>query len=188
MKKYDIALIESDGCLTKDSYNALADMVDGERMIPIEIEAAHAECSAMGFISEKAADQLDFDYDGLRKYLGSIMDDINLENPEYTYEYEGLSIYMGYEKVLQEEKKDVKSLGDDVYVVRIREHLAGFYNVKAASAEEAEDFIHDKYYNEGGLTVDEVIDSDIECTGLAKDMYENVYVDFDATEGDKELE
>ena len=187
MKKYDIALIESDGCLTKDSYNALADMISGERMIPIEIEAAHAECSAMGFISEKAADQLDFDYDGLRKYLGRIMDDINLENREYTYKYEGLSIYMGYEKILQEEKKDVEGPGDEVYVVRVREHLGDDYNVRAASAEDAEAFIRDKY-GKGGLTIDtEVIDTDIECTGLAKNIYENVYMDFDATEEDREL-
>lgn len=102
--KYDIVLIESDGCLLKDSYIALMEMVNGDRMIPIEFEAKHAECSAMGFISEEAADQLEFDFDGLRDYLGRIMDDMNLENSEYTYEYEGLSIYMGYEKVLLEEK------------------------------------------------------------------------------------
>lgn len=102
--KYDIVLIESDGCLLKDSYIALMEMVNGDRMIPIEFEAKHAECSAMGFISEEAADQLEFDFDGLRNYLGGIMDDLNLENSEYTYQFEGLSIYMGYEKVLLEEK------------------------------------------------------------------------------------
>ena len=197
MKKYDIALIESDGCLTKDSYNALADMVGGERMIPIEIEATHVECSAMGFISEKAADQLDFDYDGLRRYLGRIMDDINLENPEYTYEYEGLSIYMGYEKVLLEEAAQAKSPDaclpeekDDIYVIRITEKLAGFFNVKAPSAEAAEDFIHDKYYDaldsvSYALEVSELIDTNIECVGLAKEVYkDDLYVrtDFDATE------
>jgi len=77
---------------------------------------------------------------------------------------------------------DVKSSNDDVYTVRVREHLEEFYNVKAASAEDAEAFIRDKY-DKGSLTIDtEVIDTDIECTGLAKDMHENVYIDFDATE------
>lgn len=182
MNQFDIALIETDGTLQKESLIELLAMIQDSEVLPIKVEALYAECSAIGFIRKKAADEvLNYCFTGLNDYIEEILDDLNKENPQHQYAYKGLSIYMGYERLLQNEKKDVRRSSDDVYVVRVREHLGGDYNVKAASAEDAEAFIRDKY-DKGSLTIDtEVIDTDIECTGLAKDMYENVYIDFDAT-------
>lgn len=94
---YDIALVEkpiSDG-LTRAEAMDLIDML-GEEFYPIVFDADHQECSALGFITVGAAEKLNYDYHALSAYIGIILDDLNKENPEYEYEFEGLKIWMGY--------------------------------------------------------------------------------------------
>lgn len=59
---------------------------------PIEIEAKAVECSFMGFISDEAANEFDYDYEnsGLRDYLDLLM---NLPDVACgTYDYRGVRI------------------------------------------------------------------------------------------------
>ncbi len=95
---YDMALIEkpiSDG-LNKFEAIELLNLLNSNEFYPIEFEADHQECSALGYITARAAEKLNYDYGGLRSYIGSILDDLEKENPEYEYEFGGLKIWMGY--------------------------------------------------------------------------------------------
>lgn len=106
MHEFDIALYETDWALKKQSYAELLAMVGDSEVLPIEIEAGYVECSAMGFISYKAAEKLDFDYTGLNKYISEILDDLEKENDQHLYTYQGLSVYMGYERSYEKDKSD----------------------------------------------------------------------------------
>lgn len=75
---------------------------------PLEIEAKEHESVAMGFITSKAANILDYDYknSGFTDFIASILDDMELEDKlaidTYTigtatyrvYEFKGLKIWM----------------------------------------------------------------------------------------------
>ncbi len=95
VKTFDIILIEKPGetGLTKDEIIKLCNYVQTE-VYPIEIEAKTAECSAMGFITNEAADCLDFDYvaSGLSDFIALILDNMNNESETETYEFRGLKI------------------------------------------------------------------------------------------------
>lgn len=98
MKNYDIAMIEKpfeDG-LTRTDIQVLLDWINGEEVYPIEICAEDHECSAMGFITADAADQLDFDYEmsGLEAFVANILDDMNNESEDCSYEFKGLKIWL----------------------------------------------------------------------------------------------
>lgn len=63
-----------------------------ENVYPVEIEAKKVECSFMGFISDEAATEFNYDYEnsGLRDYLDLIM---NLPDVACgTYDYHGIKI------------------------------------------------------------------------------------------------
>ena len=64
---------------------------------PIEIQAQYHECSAMGFITVDAADQIDYDYEtsGLNKFIAEILDDVDRENPDHIYQFGKLNICLG---------------------------------------------------------------------------------------------
>ena len=108
--KYDVAVIQTPYTLQAKTYKRLIDKVNGPGMFPIDLEAKTQECSAIGFISEKAADLLDYDYEGLRNFLSDIMDDVAKENPNHVYEWNGLLIHMDYEKNLEKEQEDDREL------------------------------------------------------------------------------
>lgn len=106
MQEYDIALYETDRALKKQSYAELLAMVKGSEVLRVEIEADNVECSAMGFISYEAAEKLDFDYTDLNKYISEILDDLEKENDQHLYTYQGLSIYMDYERLYEKDRSD----------------------------------------------------------------------------------
>lgn len=101
---YDIALIEKPGVngLNRDNISLLYGLTtrtfsDGtDEVFPIELEAREHESSAMGFITPKAAEKLDYDYEhsGLHDFIASILDDMNNEVDDNHYIFKGLDIYL----------------------------------------------------------------------------------------------
>lgn len=96
MKKFDAVLIEkygNDG-LSREEVNKLLDMLPkGAKVYPLEMFAREAESSAMGFITPDAADRLDYDtsqHSGFGKFVSDILDDMDKESPDHTYEYKGI--------------------------------------------------------------------------------------------------
>ena len=99
MKKYDVALIQKDGesGLTKAEVVALFDAINTDEVFPLEILAKDHECSAMGFISAQAADELfDYDYAALSDFVAEILDDVEKETASCEYELNGARIFLGY--------------------------------------------------------------------------------------------
>lgn len=103
--RYDIAVYQTDNGLSKASYVELLDIVDDDNVLPLDLEANGTEASAIGFISTEAAETLNYDYDGLQTYLSMIMGDISKENDNCEYSYNGLSVYMGYERLRNKGEK-----------------------------------------------------------------------------------
>lgn len=97
LKTFDAAFLEKYGeeGLSRDDVATLASLVT-ETFYPIEIPATQVESSAMGFISAKAADKLQYDYGCLAKTIAAIMDDTSLESTDHVYEIQGLSVYLSY--------------------------------------------------------------------------------------------
>ena len=110
--KYGVALVEKPGeeGMSFNEMEKLFDMIaigDGEgaerdafsarasvEVYPIELEAKMHESSAMGFISVDAAEKLDYDYGALRDYIAGILDDMEKENPDGYYCFEGIDIFL----------------------------------------------------------------------------------------------
>ena len=98
---YDIALLEkhdTDG-LNGNEINRLYEVLHSsgvEEVYPIEIPALEHESSAMGFISNKAAEKIGYDYvgSGLFPFIGGILADVNQESEDGTYEFKGLTIFL----------------------------------------------------------------------------------------------
>ena len=102
---YDIAVYQTDCGLSKASYIELLNMVDSDNVLPLDLDASDTEAFAIGFISTEAADALNYDYDGLQTYLSMIMGDISKENDNCEYSYNGLSVYMGYERFRENDRE-----------------------------------------------------------------------------------
>ena len=96
-EKYDIALYEIPICdgLTREQIHTLMDKLKNDTMYPIEIEGG-CMSTAMGFILNKAAENLDYDYvlSGLNDFIANILDDMNDETETCEYEFKGLKIWM----------------------------------------------------------------------------------------------
>lgn len=113
IREYDIALIEKEGVDGLD-FNGIALLYafvsanKENEVYPIEIEAKEHECAAMGFITTKAAEHLNYDYkgSGLTDFIASILDDMESEETlaidTYSikdtiyriYEFKGLRIWL----------------------------------------------------------------------------------------------
>lgn len=93
---YDIVLIEKPGCdgITLTEIKQIFPMLKDAEAFPIELEAKEHECSAMGFITPNAAEQLNYEYDALRTFVANILDDMSNETPDNTYSYQNLTIYL----------------------------------------------------------------------------------------------
>lgn len=93
---YDIVLIEKPGCdgITLTEIKQIFPMLKDTEAFPIELEAKEHECSAMGFITPNAADQLNYEYNALRTFVANILDDMANETPDNTYSYQNLTIYL----------------------------------------------------------------------------------------------
>lgn len=96
-RKYGIVLREKPGAwgLTKKDVMELYDMLDGEEAFPLELEPDFVESSAMGFITPEAAEALEYEYQtGLREFVANILDDMENESEDGTYEYKGIRIHL----------------------------------------------------------------------------------------------
>lgn len=93
---YDIVLIEKPGCdgITLSDITFLFSNLKDTEAYPIEFEAKEHECSAMGFITPAAANQLDYEYQHLHAFIANILDDMNNETPTGEYIYQDLSIFL----------------------------------------------------------------------------------------------
>ena len=93
---YDVFLIEKplDEALTKEEIMDAMDSMNTTSYIPLEIEAIYHESSALGFLSSEAMDKLDGDTSSLKKFISSILDDMNLETDVGEYSFEELKIFM----------------------------------------------------------------------------------------------
>lgn len=101
---YGLALIEKTGIdgLNWNEIRLLYDLVTGgltggtAQVFPVEFEAREHECAAMGFITPKAAELVDYDYEGsgLHDFIASILDDMEKESPDKKYLFKGIDIYL----------------------------------------------------------------------------------------------
>lgn len=93
---FEITLVEKpnvDG-LTKAEVMEMYDQMNGDEAYPLEIRGC--ETSAMGFITPEAAKILDYDYQesGLNDFVAVILDDMNNESEDGTYEFRGIRIHL----------------------------------------------------------------------------------------------
>lgn len=82
--------------ITRNDVIDLFDMLDRNEAYPIELSAHAQESSAMGFITSKAANLIDYDYEGsgLHNYIASILDNMENENEICEYEFKGIKIWL----------------------------------------------------------------------------------------------
>ena len=96
--KYDVVLLEKEftSGLNIHEVISLMNKINCGEVYPVEFESKYHESSAMGFISPKAAEQLDYDYDacGLHDFIALILDDMNNESANNEYSFKGISIYL----------------------------------------------------------------------------------------------
>lgn len=93
---FGITLVEKpnvDG-LTKAEVMEMYDQMNGDEAYPLEISGC--ETSAMGFITPEAAEILNYDYQesGLNDFVAVILDDMNNESEDGTYEFRGIRIHL----------------------------------------------------------------------------------------------
>lgn len=96
--KFGIALKEkpfTEGLLRSEIMD-LYDMLGGEEVYPIELEARMQECSAMGFIAVDAARACDFDYEasGLHDFVSVLLDEGNRESEDSVCQFKGINIWL----------------------------------------------------------------------------------------------
>jgi len=95
-KKYGVVLKEKYGVdgLTKDDVVEMFDKLSDDEAFPIELSAREHESSAMGFITDAAANVLDYDYErsGFHDFIALILDDMNNESKDGTYKFGPLNI------------------------------------------------------------------------------------------------
>lgn len=61
---------------------------------PVEFPAAEHESSAMGFITAECAEDFEFDYRELAKYVAGILDDMDKETEDGLYPFHGFTIML----------------------------------------------------------------------------------------------
>lgn len=90
---YDVVLTERphDNGLTKSEIIDLIDMTIGG-VIPLDIVGDYS--SAMGFITEDAADVLNYDFDKMNEYVKNIINDMENESEDCTYKFDILTIWL----------------------------------------------------------------------------------------------
>ena len=98
MKHYDMALREvagNDGLTVSDVVD-LYDILSDTKAYPVEIQAKEHECAAMGFITSSGAEKIDYDYEasGLCDFITNILDNMELEKDDCTYEFKGIRIWL----------------------------------------------------------------------------------------------
>lgn len=83
---YNVVLIEKalDEGMTRSEIFDLLDLVSGEEYNPIEIEGNNSV--AMGFIDYEIDELIDFDHTQIENFVKEILNDIELENDDCSYE------------------------------------------------------------------------------------------------------
>ncbi len=95
---YGLVLKEKHGVegITRNDSIVMFNMLDNKEAFPIELSAYVQESSAMGFITPKAAEHIEYDYEysGLHNYIASILDDMSRKNEVCEYEFKGIKILL----------------------------------------------------------------------------------------------
>lgn len=95
---YGLVLREKYGIdgINRNDVIDLFDMLSENEAFPIELSAYAQESSAMGFITPKAAELVDYDYEksGLHNYIAAILDDMDRESENCEYEFKGIKIWL----------------------------------------------------------------------------------------------
>ena len=98
MRLFDVVLLEKESAsgLEKSEVMDLFDLLSGKEGYPLEVQARSVESCAMGFIIPQAAEKLDYDYEksGLYDYIADILDNMEKESPDCSYEYQGIRIWI----------------------------------------------------------------------------------------------
>lgn len=93
---FDIALREKDleSGLTKPDILDLYEMIKEEECYPIEFQGEFS--AAMGFISTKAAETLNYDYEtsGLADFIKGIVNNMERENADSSYNFQNLKVWI----------------------------------------------------------------------------------------------
>ena len=76
---------ETEG-LTKDDLTVLLGDFKKAQLYPLEIEAERVESSAMGFISSRFADMLEYDYRVFKDFISGILGNPNNKSGQYFFE------------------------------------------------------------------------------------------------------
>ena len=99
LQSCDVVLRERphDTGLTKDDIDDLYSRLNPHdtyrhEVFPIEFQGESS--AAMGFISTKASETLDYNHDGLEQFIVSILNDMEKESTICRYEYEGIKIWL----------------------------------------------------------------------------------------------
>lgn len=92
----DAALLERplDAGLTFTEILSLARMIREDEMIPIEIESATGESTAMGFIGKNAFERINFKKETLSEPLGKVLSDTSLETDDHMYHVGAIQVFM----------------------------------------------------------------------------------------------
>ncbi len=98
MLKYDVVLLEKEGenGLNAGEVEQMFRKLNGKEAYPVEYFGV-VESSAMGFITKEAADKVDFETDNesaIGRFIGGILDDLNLESGTNEYKFKGLDIFL----------------------------------------------------------------------------------------------
>ena len=95
---YGLVLKEKHGVegITRNDSIVMFNMLDENTAYPIELSAYAQESSAMGFITPKAAELIEYDYEysGLHNFIALILDDSCREKENCEYEFKGIKIWM----------------------------------------------------------------------------------------------
>lgn len=97
--KYDVVLIEKpffEG-ISFLEIKSLFNLLLTDEVYPIEIQS-NCESSAMGFITSEAADKIDYAYGTntfFANFITDILNDMENESEDHTYEFRGLKIWLG---------------------------------------------------------------------------------------------
>ena len=96
LPNFDVVLLEKpmDSGLSKSELLAMYAYIPGnEEHLMLEIEG-HSS-TAMGFIKESVADTVfQYDYTELNRFVASILNDMNNERADHTYQYKGINILL----------------------------------------------------------------------------------------------
>lgn len=80
--------------ITLDEIKELVSKLECEQVIPLEVQANNS--CALGLISLKTAEELDYNYNSLIRNVKSVIKDTNNETEDGYYDFDGFPVYIGY--------------------------------------------------------------------------------------------